>query len=254
MTVKSFKYSSLLSSTSQDNLARIQSRKASNLSTVSTSAVSVFLDHKIQVVGLNIDYTQRYKEGLVEAFENQKIQHDELLAALREIKEDDKRNRKEYVTLKRHRKHIEEDISDDWKQNLETAYSMAIKNRVRIPRQLSRTERNYKKYVQEDFRVAVEAYYDAVKQTQEVTQVKKEVHCAVTKKWFASEAMKAAHLVPKSLQSDELSYLFGVGEIDLNDPRNGTLVFRILLPPTLQNHLVGQFLIWSVVKLSLDKC
>lgn len=46
--------------------------------------------------------------------------------------------------------------------------------------------------------------------------------------------MKAAHLVPKSLQSDELSYLFGVGEIDLNDPRNGTLVFRILLPPTLQ--------------------
>lgn len=131
---------------------------------------------------------------------------------------------------------------------------MAMKNRVRIPRQLSRTERNYKKHVQEDVRVAVEAYYDEVKETQEVTQVKKEVHCAVTKNWYDSKATKAAHLVPKSLQSAELSHLFGVGEIELNDPRNDTLVFRILLPPTLQNHLFRQFLIWPVVKLCLNKC
>ena len=154
------------------------------------------------------------------------------------------------MTLKRHRKHIEEDIFDDWKQNLETAYSMAMKNRGRIPRQLSRTERNYTKHVQEDIRVAVEAYYDAVKETLEVTQVKKEVHCAVTKKWYDSKATKAAHLVPKSLQPTELSYLFGVGEIELND----TLVFRIFLPPTLQNHLIGHFLTWSVAKLCFNKC
>lgn len=33
--------------------------------------------------------------------------------------------------------------------------------------------------------------------------------------------MKAAHIVPKSLQSEELSYLFGAGEVELSDPRNG---------------------------------
>lgn len=35
--------------------------------------------------------------------------------------------------------------------------------------------------------------------------------------------MKATHIVPKSLESEELSYLFGAGEMNLSEPRNGML-------------------------------
>jgi hypothetical protein len=41
--------------------------------------------------------------------------------------------------------------------------------------------------------------------------------------WWDSKSVKAAHLVLKSLLGDELSYLFGVGEVILSNPRNGKI-------------------------------
>lgn len=42
--------------------------------------------------------------------------------------------------------------------------------------------------------------------------------------WFLDNDIKAAHLVPKNLGSNELSHRFGVGELPRMDPRNDVLV------------------------------
>lgn len=39
--------------------------------------------------------------------------------------------------------------------------------------------------------------------------------------WHTSKLVEAAYLVPESLDSDEVSYIFGVEELLLSDPRNG---------------------------------
>lgn len=41
-------------------------------------------------------------------------------------------------------------------------------------------------------------------------------------------AVKAAHIVPKSLESAELSYLFGVGEMPTMVPQNGRTIMLTL--------------------------
>lgn len=38
---------------------------------------------------------------------------------------------------------------------------------------------------------------------------------------FNAEDIKAAHIVPKSLNGDEIAHLFGVEELVPEDPRNG---------------------------------
>ena len=55
--------------------------------------------------------------------------------------------------------------------------------------------------------------------------------------------MKAAHLVPKSLQSDELAYLFGAGNMDLSDPKNGRIQILFLVPFCLRDPIYRYFFI-----------
>lgn len=45
--------------------------------------------------------------------------------------------------------------------------------------------------------------------------------CHVLGEWFPKKNVKVARLVPKSFESSELSYLFGVGEMPEMDPKNG---------------------------------
>lgn len=223
------KYASLLSNNFQENLAQIQSRKTSAFSTVSTSSTaSEFLDQKIRDMETDIDFTQVYRDGLVETFDTKLLGSEELTKALEEVNGDDKKRRKEWVTLKRQRRHTEEDILDQGKENVETAYGIAIRNWFQIPSQLSNSERNRKNHAQQDFRKGVEDYYHVAKEIQEQTKVVREVYCCVSKGWYEPSSMKAAHIVPKILQSDELSYLFGVGEMNLSDPRNGLMMHRNL--------------------------
>lgn len=222
------KYASLLSSESQEKLAEVKSRKISAASIISTSSdVSEFLDFKIKDAKLDMDYTERYKRGLVEAYERDTIEEEDLTEALHDIKQDDMKIRREYVALKRQRKLIQGDIKEGDQSNLEKAYALAMLNRVKIPPQLSQSARNPKKPTQDDFRQALESYYGAARTMIAGDSQIKQVFCAVTKRWWLSGEVKAAHMVPKSLQSDELSYLFGAGEMDLSEPRNGMSIINI---------------------------
>lgn len=61
---------------------------------------------------------------------------------------------------------------------------------------------------------SVNSYYDVVQLKKQVTQTLKSVYCNVSKLRFPSKAVMAAHIVPKSLQLDELSYFAGDGDND----------------------------------------
>lgn len=225
----SHKYESLLSVESLEHLNEIKSRKVSAASIVSASSgVSEFLDYKIKDAELDIDYAEKCKKGVVEAYERKSLEKEELFKALESIKEEGQKKKKEYVTLKRQRKLIEDDIEEGAESDLEKAYASAMMNRVRIPEQLTQSKRNFKMRTQNDFRQALETYYGVVRKEVDGESEQELVYCAVTQVWWLSRDVRAAHIVPKSLQSEELSYLFGAGDMDLSDTRNGKSVVKIL--------------------------
>ncbi|EEQ28727.1 uncharacterized protein MCYG_01546 [Microsporum canis CBS 113480] len=54
------------------------------------------------------------------------------------------------------------------------------------------------------------------------------VWCHLTGAWYTAKYVRAANLVPKTPRGDELKHLFGVGEVFLEDPRNGITLWRTL--------------------------
>lgn len=48
--------------------------------------------------------------------------------------------------------------------------------------------------------------------------------------WLPSKEVRAAHLVPKSLDEISVAHLFGAGAVTIDDPRNSEFITLILLP------------------------
>lgn len=94
---------------------------------------------------------------------------------------------------------MEEDVADNESQgkDIEDAYERIIAARIR-PRGFER---------------AVASYYDASDGPGR--------YCHLMGWIRDRKTVKAAHIVSKSLQSEELSCLFEVGEVELADPKNG---------------------------------
>jgi uncharacterized protein YicC (UPF0701 family) len=65
------------------------------------------------------------------------------------------------------------------RKTIERAYAKAMFNRVKIPRQLSSKERNWKKHIQDDFRRGLIDYYKA----EETKEGQKFCYCVVTERW-----------------------------------------------------------------------
>jgi leucyl aminopeptidase len=212
--------SSLLSTQVKNQLSDIKKRKVSAMSTRSNSStISEFLDAKVREFELDIEYTSHYRTVLRKAYEKKKISEKNWNRMRKTISKKEKKHKKEYVTLKRQRKLIEEDMEDaNIHQTTQRAYAISMVNRVKISPQISSKERTAKKHIQEGFRRDVINYYAAEK----ITEGHKLCYCVVSGRWYVPGEVKAAHIVPKSLESDELSYLFGAGEMNLSDARNGS--------------------------------
>lgn len=61
-----------------------------------------------------------------------------------------------------------------------------------------------KKRTQDDFRQALETYYGVLRKEVDGEIGQMLVYCSVTQVWWLSGDVRAAHIVPKSLQSEEL--------------------------------------------------
>lgn len=229
------KYLSLLSDQSRKNLIDIEASNAGRLSSFSVLAdlsrfsagaeIPVRLDYKYCELEFKIDYLQEFKDGLIGAHALKKLERENLFEALSAVKDEHRRKKEEFVLLKRQRKIIEEDILEMVPmETIESAYSIITSSQVKLRQELSRMNQTQTKGANQVFQKAVKTYYDVVGYNEDFVLPERMVYCMVTRNWWLSNQAKAVHIVPKLLQSEQLSYLFGVDDVELSDPRNGTCV------------------------------
>jgi hypothetical protein len=95
---------------------------------------------------------------------------------------------------------------------LEDAYASLMMNKL-----MSASAKQKKSnHDQAKFRKDCLEYYQALEENEAGDKI---AYCHLTG-WDITDNIKAAHLVPKSLHSEEASYLFGVGHVELSDARN----------------------------------
>ena len=200
-------------------LSDIQSHQASFASTVSASSdISEFLDMKMKCLASEAEYTKHFSEGLLDLKDKCEIPSDQLDDELKMALEKRRKIKDELFATRRQRLLLEEDMDQPGLFNrLEDAYANSIMNRV-----MSATCRLVRqKLYQSAFRKGLENYYDA---TQITDDGERQVWCLVTG-WHESTQVKAAHIIPKSLSSGELEYLYGSGGDIPSDYRNGLMLY-----------------------------
>ncbi len=200
------RYSSLLTATSQVDLSKIKTRKASAPSY--KSHFSEFPGHQIIELGLDVQSAERHTSELKRALGERKLIKEKGEREIAEIERGMMSQKREYVTVKRQRRLIEKDIlKKSALKKVEGAYFISIVRRIRMATALCKQERNAKNCFQKAFRVDVEKHYSIVKRNPD-NKKDKWVYFVVTKKWYESCIMKVVYIVPKALESNGLSRLF----------------------------------------------
>lgn len=201
----------------QQELKEVKLRKTSAASTLSLASSSTeFVDFKIDDVTIALEYMDKLRSGLTEAWKDGLVPEKEYWRLMSQMERENQPCEKEIVVLKRQKKTLVEDLEDriePAREKLEDAYASLIVDKV-----MSAVAKPKKKmFRQSRFKHDVLEYYQASKKIGD----KKHAWCHLLG-WNDADEVKAAHIVAKSLQSEETSYLFGVGEADLSSPRNGT--------------------------------
>jgi hypothetical protein len=209
------RYSSLMPAARQEKLQDVKQRSSSLASQISlNSTASEFLEAKIRGVETEIEYITNYRTGLHEAFEAQNMGKAAFQEAMREVETGARPIEREAVLLKRQKKSLAEDLAEDMNkyETVDEAYVTSI-----IVKTMSAGTQQRRNFNQTNFRKAVLEYYGAIK----IDAAKQEERYCHLTGWHNKTDIKAAHVVPKALESEELSHLFGVGEALLMDPKNG---------------------------------
>lgn len=204
------------------------SRRVSAASTISaTSSISQFVDQKAKVLEADLELLKAYRDGLSDLKTTKKIDIGEYDKTFREVENRKRQLDKENLVLKRQRKILEEDIDDEISANIgashgeldkimEIAYSSLVTDKVMAASNLSTQG---PKHNQSKYRQAVIKYLSA-KPHEGL------VWCHILGRHIPSRLTIAAHIVPKSLESEQLSYLFGASDLRVSmDRRNGEHAF-----------------------------
>lgn len=130
------------------------------MSTRSTSLnISDFLNQKVQEVELNSEYTTRYRAVFREAYKENRLAKDDWNKLREKLKMENQSSKSEFVTSKRQRKMIENDMAEaNIHKTVENAYTKMMLNRIKLSK-----ERNFKKHTQEKSRLELEKYYEVAR-------------------------------------------------------------------------------------------
>jgi hypothetical protein len=211
------RYSSLIPPSDMEILSKHTATAMTAISQLSTtSSTNDFIDAKIESISADLAINGKFKDYFEGAKKRKVLADEEYNDAVKELESEVKQKERELITLKRQKKIISDDIDEVLPQysTLEGAYSSVLITKI-----MSTTgkQKKGKKYDQTAYSKAVLSFYGAVRRTDSGIVEK---YCHLTE-WQHQELVKCAHLVPKSLESDELAYLFGVRETVLSEPRNG---------------------------------
>ena len=185
----------------------------SQLST--TSCTDDFIDAKIESISADLAINGKFKDYFESAKKRKALTDEEYDDAVRELESEVDQKERELTTLKRQKKAISDDVSEvlPHYSTIEAAYSSVLTTKIMSA---CGKQRKGKRFDQSAYAKAVLSFYGAVRHSG--GQVEK--YCHLTG-WLPEKSVKCAHLVPKSLESDELAYLFGVREAILSEPRYG---------------------------------
>jgi hypothetical protein len=180
---------------------------------ISISTTSEFLENKVAQLSSELEYLEAYRHGLLDVEKAAMAK-----GVAKELKKVEKRILpvgKELVCLKRQKKFIDDDLNESLPRHatVEDAYAALIVNKV-----MSAGIQNSRNFKQTRFADGVCEYYNAVQRSKDGRTMK---WCHILADWLPADCIKVAHLVPKLLESEELSYFFGVGEVVLSAPNNG---------------------------------
>lgn len=223
------RYSSIMPGKRQASLDTKYKRTASLASDVSTmsgdSAVSEFLAQKIRLHRSSMEYIRDYQNGLSEARSSENLQQQQYDDEMNALSKESEPILEELRLLEKQERTLGLDITEWCEDNgmkrqktsdepplgfMQRAYAA-----VMVPRVMANAKQNRTKFDHTKFRKDVIKYLHAQDES-----IPCFVWCHVTG-WTQSDRIKAAHLVPKCLKGDELTHLFGVGEVVLSDPSNG---------------------------------
>ncbi|KUM59197.1 hypothetical protein ACN42_g7953 [Penicillium freii] len=226
--VISERISSLMAPSRQSALRTHKQRSvsaASRLSEMSVeSTTSDILDVKLAAMESELKYMRCVRDGLNEARQTEKISHDVFQREIQPFLKSFRSSSSTIQVLKTRRPLIIEDIDEEVSAKrqriegpldqslLEHAYRDAIISRVLG----ASAKQKGPKFDQSTFKKEVYTYYG----------VNEHCHpgfgwCHVLGTILPEKHIKAAHLVPKSLTSKEVSHIFGVSDGVLGDARNG---------------------------------
>jgi hypothetical protein len=188
------------------------------------SSASDFLDAKIDEMETELDYIRCVREGYKEATESNALMSSEIREGLKPFLRSFRSSSQMLQVVKRQRLLIVEDLDDELENKrqrtcepndhslLERAYKDVI-----VPRVMGATGRQKTvRFDQSAFKKDVYEYYGLKEHCPA-----DHGYCHVLKKILPSPLIKTAHLVPKSMTQKEISYLFGLEEAVLSEPRNG---------------------------------
>ena len=219
--------SSLMAPSRQSALCTHKQRSvsaASRLSEMSVdSTTSDILDLKLAAMESELEYIQCVRDSLNEAKQTRRISHDAFQREIQPFLKSFRTSSASIQVLKTQRPLIIEDIDEEVSAKrqrieglvdqslLEHAYRDAIISRVLG----ASAKQKGPKIDQPAFKKGVYAYYGVNE------------HCRPGFGWchvlgtvLPQKNIKAAHLIPKSMTSKEVSHLFGVNDGVFGDPRN----------------------------------
>ncbi|RMJ23805.1 hypothetical protein PHISP_05326 [Aspergillus sp. HF37] len=225
------KYSSLMPPITQATLTQ-RSRDVSAASDMSNlsmnSKVSDFLEQKIRLHRASIDYIRDYSDGLRHAMSSNQLRKEDYEREMMDIDRQIEPVVEELKVLNGQRRTLELDLAESYEDSgkklkrqrvspepsvefMEQAYASTVVSRV-----MAASKQKSRRFDQSQFRKDVIKYLNADADPEGSGRV----WCHLSG-WLPKQRVKAAHLVPKCLRGDELTFLFGVGEVVLSDPRNG---------------------------------
>lgn len=203
-------------------LEEFQQRSVSMDSRISTaSSVNDFIDLKVEKVEAHIASFTSLKQELFVSFRAKEITEKQYEDGLDELQKELGQLDKEESVLKRQRKLLEEDIEDEMPlySDLDEAYRRILITKVAAAS--GKQPKREHKFDKSRFRRQVKRFYGSEREILDGEDPVEESFCVLFG-WLPLGSSSAAHLVPKSLDSGELQYLFGVNDTSmLSDPRVG---------------------------------
>lgn len=219
---------SVLPAAEREAISTLIRRSASASSAFSSlsgaSSTENFLQAKTDSLEADIAANNHIRDAFDEARRQRVIAEDEYKEAIGKTDMELAAAERELVVIRRQKKIILEDMDEAMPKHetIGEAYADTITSRIMAAtghQKRSSQQKNGRSSDQKAFRQDVFKYYGAKRETDDGS-IKKFCHLTG---WTGGELVKCAHIVPKSLDSDELAYLFGVRETMLSEPRNGKI-------------------------------